>query len=126
MEPLTYQLVADGDVLVTLRNSVPPKHILVSSRHLILASPVFKIMLDWDWKESEEFHRYGYVALELDHGSVAVGTNDDDFLAMIVLMLAIHGKFRLIPKSFKIDFLAKIAFLVGKYEVLESVYLYID
>ncbi|KAH7024558.1 uncharacterized protein B0I36DRAFT_424466 [Microdochium trichocladiopsis] len=81
----------------------PKVHIRLSSRHLILASPVFKKMLQGGWQESVPDVRREYI----------LGATDWDIEALVVLMHVIHGRTRAVPRH--------IAVLVDYYECHEAV-----
>ncbi|KAL8377969.1 hypothetical protein RB595_008586 [Gaeumannomyces hyphopodioides] len=78
----------------------------LSSRHLSLASPYFKAMLDGDWKESNDR---------------VASAKDWDEEALVVLMCIIHGRTRFVPRTISLDLLAKIAVLVDYYKCHETV-----
>jgi hypothetical protein len=90
----------------------PGVEMRVSSRHLILASPYFKRMLNCDWEESK--------ALQLQ-GCLRIEEKDWDAGALQILMDIIHGRTRKVPKVISLETLAKIAVLVDYYECLEVV-----
>jgi len=79
---------------------------LVSSRHLSLASPVFKAMLQHSFKEGETL---------LQAGKVEVPLPDDDPIAFGILMRILHAQNHLVPKAVDVSLLAKLAILVDKY-----------
>jgi hypothetical protein len=87
----------------------------VSSRHLILASPVFKKMLKGQWHES---------AALLSRQPVQLPIEDWDADAMCILMNIIHGKTRRVPRSIDLIMLAKMSVLVNYYDCLEVVDLF--
>lgn len=74
-------------------------------------------MLQGNFSESRVLKTNGFVTIPL---------SDEDAEAMLLLMRAIHGQFRSIPLILEFDKLAKVAFLVDKYEVLETVHMYIE
>ena len=82
--------------------------IRVSSKHLMLASSVFKRLLKLG---STEGVKYGRAQLRLP---------DDNPTALLILMNLIHGQLRKIPEKVDMDTLIEISLLVGKYELVES------
>ena len=86
-------------------------HIRVSSKHLTLASPVFKAMFQIEFKEGQQLSSHGHVELALP---------EDNPMALLVLLNLIHGKFRVVPRKLSLWMLTKLAILVDKYEILES------
>ncbi|TGO20774.1 hypothetical protein BPAE_0267g00140 [Botrytis paeoniae] len=84
--------------------------ILVSSKHMSFASPVFKAMLTGDFKEAVELREKGRIEIPLP---------DDDACAMIILII-MHGRFKSVTKYPNLALFAKIAILVDKYQCHES------
>lgn len=92
----------------------PPSQIRyqLSSKHLMLASKVFKRMLTGDWKEAN---------VESD-GKMHINTSDWDQEALLVLMNIIHGRNRSeIPRQVDLEFLSKIAVLVDFHHCHEAI-----
>jgi hypothetical protein len=92
-------------------------NIRVSSRHLILASPQAKRMLDAAWKERNILNSQGLLIME---------EKDWGEEALLILMNIIHGKNRSVPKSINLEMLAEVAVLVDYYECYEAVEVYSD
>ena len=91
--------------------------IRVSSRHLILASEVFKVLLKGGLRESSKLYAEGTTEIPLP----------DDFAdGLVVLANIIHGKFRELPKKMTPQLLIQIVLLVDKYKLHESVEPFID
>lgn len=88
---------------------------LVSSKHMMLASPVFKAMLNGNFKEGR--------ALKTD-GHIDVTLPDDDAAAFRIILHIVHGRNRLVPRVINLDCLLKIAVLVDKYQMVEVVEAY--
>ncbi|KAK2774584.1 hypothetical protein CKAH01_13159 [Colletotrichum kahawae] len=84
---------------------------LLSSRHLALASRYFESMLKWPGKEASTKSVDG-----LRH----VDASGWDAQAFLVVMMAIHGKFRSISRSVDLEMLAKVAAIVDYYDCHES------
>ncbi|KAG6207398.1 hypothetical protein E4U35_001011 [Claviceps purpurea] len=88
----------------------------LSSRHLALASPVFKAMLNrpWRWRApSSDWSENGCpVRCEL-----TVADWDDELFLM--LMNIIHGRNALVPLSIDLTTLMKMSILVGHYQCQE-------
>ena len=91
--------------------------IRVSSKHLTLASPVFRAMLKVKYKEGLDLCSQGHVELPLP---------DDNPAAFLIILRLIHGQIRKVPR--KIDFwmLTELAILVDKYELSETVEMLLD
>ncbi|KAJ8067205.1 hypothetical protein OCU04_004570 [Sclerotinia nivalis] len=88
-------------------------HMLVSSKHMSLASPVFKAMLQGNnFKEGRELASTGKVEISLP---------DDDPDAFAILMCIIHGRTRSVPREIDLDLLSRISTLVDKYQLHEVV-----
>lgn len=88
-------------------------HMLVSSKHMSLASPVFKAMLQAShFKEGRELAFAGKVEISLP---------DDDPDAFAILMCIIHGRTRSVPREIDLDLLLRISTLVDKYQLREVV-----
>lgn len=88
----------------------------VSSRHLILASPVFRKMLEGPWVESHACH--GRLR------EISVG--EWDLEAFIIVLDIIHGHHRLVPRSLRLAMLAKVAVIVDYYDCVEVVEVFWD
>ena len=106
----------DGDVVI----KVPRKtecddepaeiHMRVSSRHLSLASPVFKVLLNGKFQEACSFR---------DSGNVTISLPDDDPNVLETLFNIIHGRLRQVPPVYKRQWMCKLAVYVDKYELHE-------
>lgn len=93
-------------------------HMLVSSKHMVLVSPVFKAMLQWSsFKE-------GYSTKA--HGKVEVPLPDDDPDAMRILVDIVHCHHKDVPRKVKLSLLTHLAILVDKYRLHEAVQIYSD
>jgi hypothetical protein len=88
-------------------------HMLVSSKHMILASPVFKAMLQTNiFKEGQKLGA---------NGKVEVPLPEDDPAAFEVVLNAIHGRNKLVPRILSLKLLASISLVVDKYQIAEAV-----
>ncbi|KAH8807980.1 hypothetical protein F5884DRAFT_350361 [Xylogone sp. PMI_703] len=85
---------------------------LVSSKHLILASTVFKAMLRDGFKEGREFQSKGFLELPLP---------DDDAATFSILLDIIHHRTRKVPRKVTFNELTVITILVDKYQFQEVV-----
>lgn len=85
---------------------------LVSSRHMMLASPVFKAMLNGNFKEGRTLKTDGKVDIELP---------DDDVDTFRIILNIIHGRNRSVPRTIDLNCLTQIAVLVDKYQMVEAV-----
>ncbi|KAK8078955.1 hypothetical protein PG994_002762 [Apiospora phragmitis] len=83
----------------------------LSSKHLVLASPIFEKMLLGPWRENAGVSGS-------DHLVDAEGWDDN---ALRILMHIIHGRTRGVPRIVGLETLAKIAVLVNYYECHEVV-----
>ncbi|KAF4964779.1 hypothetical protein FSARC_7378 [Fusarium sarcochroum] len=87
----------------------------VSSRHLSLASPVFRAMLESKFKESQPN----------DQGLYEIQASEWDAEALVILLDIIHGQHRDVPKHISAETLAQVAILVdyyGCHEIMELVF----
>ncbi|KAF7870364.1 hypothetical protein EAF04_004110 [Stromatinia cepivora] len=81
--------------------------ILVSSKHMTLASPVFETMLSDDkFKEGAELLAKGKVEIELP---------DDNADAFSIIVQMIHGRNKTVPQQVPFKLLLKLAILTEKY-----------
>ena len=94
--------------------SEPIARFQVSSRHLALASPVFKDMIHSEDEKSHMFREQSFAQVPLA---------DDDPGALLVLLRLLHNQHRLVPRKVDLWMLTKIAILVDKYELLEVTHL---
>jgi hypothetical protein len=91
---------------------------LVSSKHMMLASPVFKAMLEGStFKEGKELNMSGKVEVPLP---------DDEPTALEIILNIIHGRNRRVPKKVSFKTLTNIEILVDKYQMVETVEAYSD
>ncbi|APA12927.1 hypothetical protein SS1G_08403 [Sclerotinia sclerotiorum 1980 UF-70] len=86
--------------------------ILVSSKHMSLASPVFKAMLEGRFREGIELKTTGKLAVPLP---------DDDPAAMRILINIIHGRMNSVPLKIELELFTQIAILADKYQCKEVV-----
>ncbi|PGH07768.1 hypothetical protein AJ79_06156 [Helicocarpus griseus UAMH5409] len=86
-----------------------------SSRHLILASSVFRAMLQRKFSESNTLNKTG---------SVEISLPDDDPDAFLILLNIIHGHIRKVPAELDVDTYTQVAVLADKYDVHEAVELF--
>ncbi|KAJ4127912.1 hypothetical protein NW768_008195 [Fusarium equiseti] len=84
----------------------------VSSRHMSLASPVFRAMLESKFKESQLN----------EQGLYEVQASEWDAEAFVILLDIIHGHNRDVPKRISVETLSQIAIIVdyyGCHEIME-------
>ncbi|KAF7918111.1 hypothetical protein BELL_0573g00070 [Botrytis elliptica] len=86
---------------------------LVSSKHMSVASPVFKAMLQASSQEGIELKKTGKVELSL---------RDEDSKAWNILLNIIHGRFRSVPLDINLPMFTQIALLCDKYQMHEVAY----
>lgn len=90
-------------------NAGPRKmRVQCSSKHLTLASPVFKAMLSRDFKESAALRSVGTLELPLP---------DDDPAALLILLNLMHWQTKAVPRGLKLDMLTRVAIMVDKYQL---------
>ena len=82
---------------------------LVSSHHIILASPVFKAMLKGGWGEGEKKDGRFYIRAE-----------DWDVEALTIVMNVLHSHYRQVPKTVTLKMLARISVIVDYYKIQEA------
>jgi len=103
----------DGDLSLILakgkRKANIEVHVLVSSKHMTLASSVFKAML-----APNHFQEGTTLALS---GKAEISLPDDDTEAFVVLLNVIHARSKFIPSTVSLEQLTKIAVLVDKYRL---------
>lgn len=93
-------------------------HMLVSSKHLMLASPVFKAMLQHNnFKEGDTLRSSGQAKVPLP---------DDDPTALKILLDIVHGRVRAVPRQVTLKVMTELSVLVDKYQMLEVVELYVE
>lgn len=93
-------------------------HMLVSSKHLMLASPVFKAMLQHsNFKEGDTLRSSGQVKVPLP---------DDDPAALKILLDIVHGRVRQVPRQVGLKTMTELSILIDKYQMLEVVEIYVE
>lgn len=104
------------DVGFVASDQRPDMRYRLSSKHLKLASPFFKSMLDGSWKESTLTSDLHYT----------LDASDWDTDALQILMDIIHGRSRRVPRSLTLELLAKVAVLVDYYQCHDTVKFFSD
>ncbi|KLO92899.1 Uncharacterized protein LW93_4054 [Fusarium fujikuroi] len=89
---------------------------LVSGKHLELASPIFKTMLTGPFTE-------GRTDVS---GFRQITASDWDPEAFKIILTIMHGYNRDVPRSLSLEMLVKVAMIVNYYDCLESVELYAE
>jgi hypothetical protein len=84
---------------------------MMSSRHLKLASTYFRNMLDGPWKE----------ACTSNQSNNSIIANEWDEQAFVIVMDIIHGHNRDVPKNINLELLCKIAVIVDYYGCHEAI-----
>ncbi|PVH85234.1 hypothetical protein DL98DRAFT_409677 [Cadophora sp. DSE1049] len=110
----------EGDLILILpctATEVSDVRMQVSSKHLAMASPVFKAMLAHGFAEGEALRTQGKVEIPLP---------DDDPEAMAVLLDIIHGRSRRVPREVSVTQLALLAIVIDKYHSHEVAEVYSD
>ncbi|KAL6922979.1 hypothetical protein FSST1_000253 [Fusarium sambucinum] len=90
---------------------------LVSGKHLVLASSYFKKMFSGPFIEGKAHHQSGLRQ---------VTASDWDPKAFNIVLTAIHGYHREVPRFLDLEMLAKVAMVVDYYECHEIVELYAE
>ncbi|TGO50523.1 hypothetical protein BOTNAR_0389g00010 [Botryotinia narcissicola] len=107
----------EGGMVQTWQDEPPPiysDHILVSLKQMCLASPVFKAMLQGEFKESVTLKTMGKLEVPLP---------DDNPTAMKILINIIHGRMSMVPLKVALELFCQIAIVVDKYQCREVVQL---
>lgn len=84
----------------------------VSSRHLTLASPVFKAALTGGWKEG----------IKAQNDCLEIGAEDWDVDAMLIAMNIVHCRPSQVPLTLGLEKVAKLAVLVDYYQFHDAFY----
>ncbi|KLJ13443.1 hypothetical protein EMPG_11633 [Blastomyces silverae] len=100
---------ADDNDILTCEQEV---FVRASSRHLILASTVFRAMLQRKFSECNALH---------ETGSVEIPLPADDPDAFLIILNIIHGYMRRVPTELDLDTYTQVAVLADKYDVHEAV-----
>lgn len=94
-------------------------HTLVSSKHMKLASPVFRAMLDpSNFAEGKKLSRASKGAVP------RVQLPDDDPTAFIMLLAIIHGRPRQVPLKVDLNLMSSISILIDKYQMQDIAHLF--
>lgn len=98
-----------SDLPSNTEGAVEPWEFRVSSKHLTLASPVFKMILQsHNGIESVTLRSTGSLRLPLDR-------SDHDPKAVIILLNIIHGRHRSVPHEMDFTTMLQISILVDRY-----------
>ncbi|GAB1319623.1 hypothetical protein MFIFM68171_09833 [Madurella fahalii] len=90
-------------------NKTEPVTFRVSSRHLALASPVFRSAFTGGWKESTK-----------TEGELQINSEGWDTTALSIFLNTIHCKYRQVPRYLELEMLAKVAVIVDYYAAHEA------
>jgi len=131
MAPLLVIVDPNGDLLVTLptaddsvtnaaseqsKQDNQKSQFLISSKHMMLVSPVFRAMLQPGFKEGTMLQSEGKVEVSLpDHAG-----------AFTILIDIIHCRLKRVPLKVDLHMLLEIAILVDKYQMYEVVDVFSD
>ena len=112
-------ILGDHKIAFTSDESDPCQavRIRVSSKHLTLASPVFRSMFKDIYSEGLSLYSQSHTELPLPYDNPA---------AFLIILHLIHGQFRKVPRKIDLWMLTELAILVDKYELLESVEVFLD
>lgn len=94
---------------------------LVSSKHLRLASPVFSAMFN-----PQHFQEGKLLKENSSEGLVEVELPDDEPETFEILMNIIHGRAHRVPQEISFETLTKLAILVDKYRMVEPTIPYVQ
>jgi hypothetical protein len=112
-EPPSSKRKRNPSTLTTATVEPEKVNMIVSSKHMTLASPVFKAMLaTGGFKEGLGRNAAGQLEVEL---------SEDDQAVMIIVLNIIHGRNRVVPKRIDLNMLTNLAILVDKYQMVEAV-----
>jgi hypothetical protein len=89
--------------------------ILVSSRHLCLASPVFTAFLSSVWAKSED-----------PQSRLTIKESNWDIDALLIVLRAMHGRHDSIRRTVNLETLAKIAAIVDYFDCREPIQLFAE
>ncbi|KAM0172730.1 hypothetical protein ACHAPC_010668 [Botrytis cinerea] len=98
-------------VLTSESHMLYDDRILVSSKHMCLASPVFKAVIEGEFPED---------VLPIA-GKLGLPLPNDDPPAMKILIHIIHGRMNMVPLNIDLELFTQITILVDKYECHEVV-----
>jgi hypothetical protein len=93
-------------------------HMLVSSKYMMLASPVFKAMLQT--RTFEEGRKLSAA------GKVEVPLPEDNPTAFEIVLNIIHGRNKHVPRVLSLELLTSVSLLVDKYQMAEAVECFSD
>ncbi|KFA52552.1 hypothetical protein S40293_07634 [Stachybotrys chartarum IBT 40293] len=110
--PVVGRKFGHSDTNIITPSSQPGRiRMMVSSRHLILASTYFREMLNGPWKEGTMN----------DNAPRSITASDWDEGALVIVMDIIHGHNREVPKHMTLELLSEIAVIVDYYDCHEAV-----
>jgi len=89
-----------------------PVNMLVSSKHMSLASSVFEAMLKPNFYEGSTL---------VSSGKVEISLPDDDPDLLAILLNIIHGRNKKVPRVIGLDKLTGLTSLVDKYQMQEAI-----
>lgn len=92
-------------------------HMKVSSKHMMLASPVFKAMLTSSFSEGETLRNTGRVEIPLP---------DDDTTVFTIILDIIHGRGKRVPRVVPLRLLALLSTAIDKYQLQEPIAIFSD
>ncbi|KAJ5555417.1 hypothetical protein N7535_007852 [Penicillium sp. DV-2018c] len=118
-----YSIDPDGDIILYTPDDpliVPNKgdvlgnygRFLVSSRHLALASPYFKAMLRTCWAEGSQLS---------ENGSAEIPVKECKPDILLILLNAIHGRHRQVPRTVSLQQLAALAASTDFFQCHEAI-----
>ncbi|CVK98808.1 uncharacterized protein FMAN_16171 [Fusarium mangiferae] len=111
-----YETLADDLSLAQAKPEPLQMRFRLCSKTLINTSPYFKKSLSGDWKETEPEPGYKWT----------LTANDWDGEAFLLLMRTLHHKTREVPRTIRLETLAKVAVLVDYYGCHEAVELWAE
>lgn len=115
--PMTFDGSVDPDGVEIEKPEVEVR-MLVSAKHMMLVSPVFKAMLQrGKFKEGKQLDSSGKVEVPLP---------DDEVSAFITILDIIHSRNRRVPRQISLHMLTSITILADKYQLVEALEAYSD
>ncbi len=114
--PAMTPVESNSNIVSEIRGPSPRElEMLVSSKHLMLVSPVFKAMFSLNFREGVTLRSTGTAEIRLD----------DDPSAFSILLYIIHCMTRKVPNEVSLEVLTTLSVLVDKYQMLEIVELHV-
>ena len=108
-----FSLVLPSSPKESLVTVVEVVKMTVSSKHMCLASPVFKAML--------QPGRFREGLYKNAAGQMEVSLPDEEEALIVIILNIVHGHNRRVPKKVGLELLTKLAVLADKYQMVEAI-----